>query len=71
MGGGQERRGRDKEMELKAKVALITGAAQGIGKAVALLLAHQGADVVVADVNLDKAQETASAVEASAVPPWL
>lgn len=51
-------------MELKAKVALITGAAQGIGKAVTLVLARHGADVVVADVNIEKAQETAREVEA-------
>jgi 3-oxoacyl-[acyl-carrier protein] reductase len=51
-------------MELKEKVALVTGAAQGIGKAVALMLARHGADVIVADVNLEKAQETAREVEA-------
>jgi 3-oxoacyl-[acyl-carrier protein] reductase len=51
-------------MELKGKVALITGAAQGIGKAVTLVLARHGADVVVADVNIEKAQETAREVEA-------
>ena len=51
-------------MELKTKVALITGAAQGIGKAVTLVLARHGADVVVADVNIEKAQETAREVEA-------
>ena len=51
-------------MELKEKVALVTGAAQGIGKAVALMLARHGADVVVADVNLEKAEETAREVEA-------
>ena len=51
-------------MELTGKVALITGAAQGIGKAVTLALARHGADVVVADVNIEKAQETAREVEA-------
>ena len=52
-------------MELKGKVALVTGAAQGIGKAVALMLARHGADVIVADVNLEKATETAREVEAT------
>ena len=52
-------------MELKEKVALVTGAAQGIGKAVALMLARHGADVIVADVNLEKAAETAREVEAA------
>ena len=50
---------------LKGKVALVTGGAQGIGKAVALMLARHGADVVVADVNLEKAAETAKEVEAT------
>ena len=52
-------------MELKGKVALVTGGAQGIGKAVALMLARHGGDVVVADVNLEKAAETAKEVEAT------
>lgn len=50
-------------MELLGKVALVTGAAQGIGKAIALLLARNGADVVVSDINLDKAQETTNEIE--------
>ena len=50
-------------MKLKGKVALVTGAAQGIGKAVALLLARNGADIVVSDVNLEKAEETAKEIE--------
>jgi 3-oxoacyl-[acyl-carrier protein] reductase len=51
-------------MELKGKVALVTGAAQGIGKAVTLLLARHGVDVIVADVNMEKAEETAREVQA-------
>ena len=50
-------------MRLTGKVALITGAAQGIGKAVALLLARHGADIVVSDINLEKAEETAKEIE--------
>jgi 3-oxoacyl-[acyl-carrier protein] reductase len=49
-------------MELKGKVAFITGAAQGIGKAIAQLLSEAGADVVVADLDLGKAQETAKEI---------
>ena len=50
-------------MKLKGRVALITGAAQGIGKSVALLLAQNGADIVVSDINLEKAEETAKEIE--------
>jgi len=43
-------------MNLKGKVALITGGAQGIGKAIAVRLAREGGDVMVADINIDLAQ---------------
>ncbi len=49
-------------MKLIGKVALVTGAAQGIGKAIALLLARNGADIVVSDINLEKAEETAKEI---------
>lgn len=51
------------QLELTGKVALVTGAAQGIGRAIALLLAQKGADIVVSDINLEKAQETAKEIE--------
>jgi len=51
-------------LELKGKVALVTGAAQGIGRAIALLLAQKGADIIVSDINLEKAEETAKEIEA-------
>ncbi|HTV13244.1 MAG TPA: SDR family NAD(P)-dependent oxidoreductase [Acidobacteriaceae bacterium] len=44
-------------MRLENRVALVTGAAMGIGKAVALLFAREGARIVAADVN-DTAAET-------------
>ncbi len=51
-------------MTLNGKTALVTGAAQGIGKDIALALATDGADVAICDVNLDAAQKTASEIEA-------
>ncbi len=50
-------------MKLEGKVALVTGGAQGIGRAIALALAREGAKVVLADINLEKAQETGREIE--------
>jgi 3-oxoacyl-[acyl-carrier protein] reductase len=50
-------------MLLKGKVALVTGAAQGIGKAVALALAGEGADIALSDINLEGARVVAQEVE--------
>jgi 3-oxoacyl-[acyl-carrier protein] reductase len=54
-------------MCLKDKTAIVTGSAQGIGKAIALALAKQGANVVVSDVNLEEAEKTAKEVAALGV----
>jgi NAD(P)-dependent dehydrogenase (short-subunit alcohol dehydrogenase family) len=45
------------------KVAFVTGAATGIGRATALAFAREGASVVVADVSLERIQETAALVK--------
>lgn len=45
---------------LENKVAVITGASRGIGRAIAELLAHQGADVVCGDRLQEQAEETAA-----------
>ncbi len=47
---------------LDGKLAIVTGAGQGIGKAVALRLAREGADVVVADINTHNADQTAKEI---------
>jgi 3-oxoacyl-[acyl-carrier protein] reductase len=49
-------------MDLNDKVAVVTGAAQGIGRAIAETLARRGADVVVADLNVEKAEATAKEI---------
>lgn len=41
-------------MKFQGKVAMITGASVGIGRAVALCLAEQGADLVLLDINMEK-----------------
>lgn len=50
-------------MKLKGKVALVTGAAQGIGRAIATAMAQEGADIAVVDVDLDQACITMHEVE--------
>jgi NAD(P)-dependent dehydrogenase (short-subunit alcohol dehydrogenase family) len=52
--------------DLTGRVALVTGGARGIGAAIASGLAQHGADVAVADWNLDGARQTAAALEADA-----
>jgi len=52
---------------LAARIALVTGAARGIGRAIALELAAAGDRVAVGDVRLDEARETAAACGRGAI----
>lgn len=55
----------------KAPVVLITGAGGGLGRAFALAFGNAGYRVVVADIQLEKAQETASEVGPHALAGWI
>lgn len=52
-------------MKLKDQVAIVTGAASGIGKAIAEKFAAEGAKIVIADLNLDAANATAAEIKAA------
>jgi NAD(P)-dependent dehydrogenase (short-subunit alcohol dehydrogenase family) len=49
-------------MKLKGRVAIVTGAAEGIGKAIAVAFAKEGAKVVIADINYELAKETTAEI---------
>ena len=51
-------------MILKDRVAIVTGAGSGIGRAGAMIMAHEGADVVVFDRNIEGGKETVAIIEA-------
>jgi 3-oxoacyl-[acyl-carrier protein] reductase len=52
-------------MDFTGKVAIVTGAGRGIGRAIANLLAERGADVVLADRMFDQAQTSAAEIAAA------
>ncbi|MHB8375545.1 MAG: SDR family NAD(P)-dependent oxidoreductase [Dehalococcoidia bacterium] len=52
-------------MKVSGKTAIITGAGSGIGRATAIRLAHEGAQVVVADINDGGAAETVAMISAA------
>ena len=52
-------------MKLQDKVCIVTGAASGIGKEIALIYAREGGKIVIADLNLEAAQATADELKAA------
>ncbi|HWP49955.1 MAG TPA: SDR family NAD(P)-dependent oxidoreductase [Candidatus Limnocylindrales bacterium] len=52
-------------MELRDKVAIVTGASQGIGRAISIALAKEGASVVLASRNEAKLEETAQIIKSN------
>jgi 3-oxoacyl-[acyl-carrier protein] reductase len=56
--------------QLDRKTALVTGGAQGIGKAIALALAAEGADIAIADLKADGVAATVAEIAASGRRAW-
>jgi NAD(P)-dependent dehydrogenase (short-subunit alcohol dehydrogenase family) len=50
-------------MKLKNKKAIVTGAGQGIGKGIALRLAEEGAEIIIADINYENALFTSEEIK--------
>ena len=55
--------------DLTGKIALITGAASGIGEAMAFTFARQGAFVYVADVDEENGQRVTDSITTDGAPP--
>ncbi|MFJ7724609.1 SDR family NAD(P)-dependent oxidoreductase [Neobacillus sp. NPDC097160] len=51
-------------MDLKSKSVIVTGGGKGIGKGIALAFARHGADIMVCDLNMETAENTAKEIEA-------
>jgi len=58
-------------MSLSGKVGIVTGAAQGIGQAIAVSLAEQGAQVVIVDLQKDRCADTADKVRRHGSEPLI
>ncbi len=51
-------------MELKGKTAIVTGSGRGIGEGIALVLAREGANIVVNDLKAENCRDTVAKIEA-------
>ena len=51
-------------MKLQGKVGVVTGAAQGLGRTIAVAMAEEGADIVACDIQADKLADVAGEIEA-------
>lgn len=51
-------------MKLAGRIALVTGGARGIGREIALVLAQEGADIAIWDVNVQESEKTCKDIEA-------
>lgn len=58
------------DLQLKGKACVVTGASRGIGRAIAELLADEGANVAVCARNPDQVAETVAALQAKGVKAW-
>lgn len=50
-------------MDFREQVAVVTGGARGIGKAIAVALARKGVNLVIADISLEQAKDTSAELE--------
>lgn len=56
---------RSMQQDLSGKIAVVTGAGRGLGKAIAEVLAERGAHVVITDRTLEPAQQAAASIQAA------
>ena len=57
-------------MRLKDKVAIVTGAARGIGRSIAARFIDEGAQVIIADIDREQAQQTVVELAAGGASVW-